>query len=105
MQSHLPLSSQRAPGQDRAHHSQLQLVWHKEVHPETLGNTIIHVWWYVCFHGSIDGEERRQLSRYIIACNGDITDTVDSSTTHLLCKKDDSQVRYWILCTDMGGGG
>jgi len=45
----------------------------------------------VCFHGNIDSEERRQLSRYIIAYNGDITDAVGSSTTHLLCKKGDSQ--------------
>ena len=48
----------------------------------------------VCFHGNIDSEERRQLSRYIIAYNGDTTDAVGSSTTHLLCKKGDSQVRY-----------
>ena len=55
----------------------------------------------VCFHG--DSELKSQLSRYIIAYNGDMTDTVDSSTTHLVYKKGDSLVRM-AGCTSSDGG-
>ncbi len=44
---------------------------------------------------------KTSIARYIVAFNGDVTDTVTTDTTHILCEEDDSsanmQVHY--MCT------
>ncbi len=48
---------------------------------------------------------KTDITRYIVAFNGDVTDTVTADTTHILCKEDDSsanmQVHYIIIVCEM----
>ena len=51
------------------------------------------------FHG-LDEVERKKLSRYVIAYNGEVSDKIDATTTHILCRKDEThhEVNVIDLC-------
>ena len=42
-------------------------------------------------------ERRKQLSRYIVAYDGDISTTVDKKTTHILCGEETNEVIHNII--------
>ena len=46
----------------------------------------------VYFHEVGSQERRRQLSRYVVAYDGDTTAAVDERTTHILCGEEATTV-------------
>ena len=48
------------------------------------------------FHG-LDEVERKKLSRYVVVYNGEVSDKVDATTTHILCRND-HEVNIIDLC-------